>query len=142
MTKSVIIDLGLGNLEQNTPVRVKLWWNSDQRRPDEYQANLPPDPILSRIYKIWQRLYDIHYYTVSSRSSVTLLVKKPTQTYIRRCPQWDFQDLWDNINNLSDHLHDNNLLQQLDDFINLDGGLLDLCENVDASDINENLALA
>ena len=142
MTKSVIIDLGLGNLDHNTSVRVKLWWNSEQKRPDEYHANLPPDPILPRVYKIWQRLYDIHYHTVSSRSSVTLLAKKPTQTYIRRCPQWDFQDLWHNINNLSDHLHDNNLLQQLDDFINLDAGLLDLCENVDANDINENLALA
>ena len=52
MTKSVIIDLGLGNLEQDTPVRVKLWWNSEQKRPDEHNTNLPPDPILPRLYKI------------------------------------------------------------------------------------------
>ena len=142
MTKSVIIDLGLGNLEQDTPVRVKLWWNSDQRRPDEYHAKLSPNPILSKLYKIWQRIYDIHYQTVSSRSSVTLLAKKPTPTYIRRCPQWDFDDLWDNIDNLSINSHQDNLLQQLDDFINLDAGLLDLCENVDHSDIKKNLVLA
>ena len=135
MKKSVIIDLGLGNLEQNTPVRVKLWWYQDQKRPDEYHAKLPPNPILPKLYKIWQRLYDIHYQTVSSRSSVTLLAKKPTPTYIRRCPQWDFDELWDNIDNLSNNPHQDNLLQQLDDFIRFDAGLLDLCETVDHSDI-------
>ena len=142
MTKSLIIDLGLGNLEQDTPVRIKLWWNSEQKRADEYNTNLPPDTILSRLYKIWQKLYNIRYQTVSSRSSVTLLTKKPTPTYIRRCPQWNFDDLWQNIDNLSDDLNDNNLLQQVDDFISLEAGLLDLCENINSSDINKNLALA
>jgi len=142
MTKSPIIDLGLGNLEQDTPVRVKLWWNSEQKRADEYNTNLPPDTILSRLYKIWQKLYNIRYQTVSSRSSVTLLTKKPIPTYIRRCPQWNFDDLWQNIDNLSNDLNDNNLLQQLDDFISLDAGLLDLCENISSSDINKNLGLA
>ncbi len=142
MTKSLIIDLGLGNLEQDTPVRVKLWWNSEQKRADEYNTNLPPDTILPRLYKIWQKLYDIRYQTVSSRSSVTLLAKKPIPTYIRRCPQWNFDDLWQNIDNLSDDLNDNNLLQQVDDFISLDAGLLDLSENISSSDINKNLGLA
>ncbi len=142
MTKSLIIDLGLGNLEQDTPVRIKLWWNSEQKRADEYNTNLPPDTILSRLYKIWQKLYNIRYQTVSSRSSVTLLAKKPIPTYIRRCPQWNFDDLWQNIDNLSNDLNDNNLLQQLDDFISLDAGLLDLCENISSSDINKNLGLA
>lgn len=142
MSKSVIIDLGLGNLEQDTPVRIKLWWHPEQRRPDEYNAKLSPDPILPRLYKIWQRLYDICYQTVRSRSSATLSAKKPLQTHNRKCPQWKFDDLWHNLDNLSNNPHQDNLLQQLDDFIRFDAGLLDLCENVDESDINKNLALA
>ena len=57
MNKSVIINLGSGNLYQGFPrVTVQLWTDGNPR-PEQFIGTLPAAPALVELYRNWQLVY-------------------------------------------------------------------------------------
>ncbi|TRT55421.1 MAG: CHAT domain-containing protein [Microcystis aeruginosa Ma_QC_C_20070703_M131] len=57
MNKSVIINLGSGDLYQGFPrVTVQLWTDGNPR-PEQFIGTLPPAPALGELYRNWQLVY-------------------------------------------------------------------------------------
>jgi hypothetical protein len=57
MNKSVIINLGSGDLYQGFPrVTVQLWTDGNAR-PEQFIGTLPAAPVLGELYRNWQLVY-------------------------------------------------------------------------------------
>ncbi|MGB7086475.1 MAG: CHAT domain-containing protein, partial [Phormidesmis sp.] len=57
MSKSVIINLGIGDLTQGFPrVAVRLWATGNSR-PEQFMGSLPPAPSLVELCRNWQLVY-------------------------------------------------------------------------------------
>jgi hypothetical protein len=70
MNKSIIINLGSGNLEEGF-TRVTAQLRADESAfPEQYIGSLPPAPLLIESYRDWQ----LHYQTLCNRRQLSLRV--------------------------------------------------------------------
>ncbi|MEO0844745.1 MAG: hypothetical protein AAF063_38680, partial [Cyanobacteria bacterium J06643_5] len=57
MIYSVIINLGIGNLNEGFPVVTASLLSENNPRPQKLSGNLPPAPDFIQLYRNWQLMY-------------------------------------------------------------------------------------
>jgi WD40 repeat protein len=56
-SKSIVINLGSGDISQGFPLITAQLWKSDDRFREQYLGSLPPAPHLIELYQNWQSIY-------------------------------------------------------------------------------------
>ncbi len=74
MSKSVVINLGSGNLEDGFPRVTAQLWVVNSSLPEQYIGSLPPAPSLTELYRSWQ----MHYRTLCNRRQISDSVRGQT----------------------------------------------------------------
>ena len=57
MSKSVVINLGHGNLKKGFPKVAAQLWEAGHSQPEQFIGSLPPAPQLEDLYKNWRTIY-------------------------------------------------------------------------------------
>ena len=57
MSKSVVINLGSGDLYEGFPLVTAQLWAAGYTRPEQFIGSLPAAPALAEYYRTWQSIY-------------------------------------------------------------------------------------
>jgi WD40 repeat protein/ABC-type dipeptide/oligopeptide/nickel transport system ATPase component len=121
MSKSVVINLGSGNLADGFPRVTAQLWVVHSSLPEQYIGSLPPAPSLTELYRSWQ----MHYRTLCNRRQLSDSVRGQTffnrhqeNTHIEVEQDDELIILDEGITNISQVSFDE-LCQQFDEELNL-----------------------
>ena len=59
MSKTVVVNLGSGDLAQGFPYIAVRLWTEPHLRPEQFVGRLPPAPVLADLYRTWQLTYQL-----------------------------------------------------------------------------------
>jgi WD40 repeat protein/energy-coupling factor transporter ATP-binding protein EcfA2 len=77
MSKSVVINLGHGNLKKGFPKVAAQLWEAGHSQPEQFIGSLPPAPQLEDLYKNWRTIYQSLCDRVAVRDEHRKLLRTP-----------------------------------------------------------------
>jgi WD40 repeat protein len=101
VNKSVIINLGSGDLYQGFPRVTMQLWTADNPRPEQFIGTLPANPTLVELHRNWQLMYQGLCARIGSRQPDSNLLDDDlleiSSTGITHISQVDFDELCEQI---------------------------------------------